>query len=114
MAKTTLSQGELKRLIANLVNDLEGHRIRVERVVLYGSYAQGRPREFSDVDLAIISPSFARKGILKIQEELATAASKYLSIVEPIGVSPDEFERAERTSFLGEIRRTGKVVYSAV
>src|SRR3990170_2591534 len=80
MAKTTLSQGELKRLIANLVNDLEGHRIRVERVVLYGSYAQGRPREFSDVDLAIISPSFARKGILKIQEELATAASKYLSI----------------------------------
>lgn len=114
MAKPTLSQSELKKLIANLVNDLEGHRIRVDKIVLYGSYAQGCPREFSDVDIAIISPSFARKGLLKIQEELAMAVSKYLSIIEPIGVSPDEFDRAERTSFFGEIRRTGKVVYSAV
>jgi len=66
------------------------------------------------LDIAIVSPSFAGKGILMIQEKLAKAMSKYLSVVGPIGCSPDEFSKAEKASFLGEIKRTGKVMYAAV
>lgn len=113
MAKTKLSQGDLKKIIDNLVCDLEGHSIKVKKIILYGSYAHGNPREFSDVDIAIVSPSFAGKGILMIQEKLARAMSKYLSVVEPIGCSPDDFSKADRASFLGEIKRTGKVIYAA-
>lgn len=113
MAKTKLSQGELKRVINGVVRDLEAHKIKVNKVILYGSYAHGNPKEFSDVDIAVVSPSFARKGILKIQEELARAMSKYLSLVEPIGCSPEEFNKADQATFLGEIKRTGKVIYAA-
>jgi len=52
--------------------------------------------------------------ITKCQVGFALFDPTYLlSIIEPIGVSPAAFERAERISFLGEIKRTGKVVYSA-
>lgn len=113
MAEGTLSQREIAKLIDSVVKDLEAHKIRVDKIVLYGSYAQGQPREFSDVDIAVVSPSFARKGLLKIQAELAKAMAKYLTIVEPVGCSPDEFNSADNATFWGEIRKTGKVVYSA-
>lgn len=113
MAKTTLSQGELKKIINDVVHDLEAHKIKVDKVILYGSYAHGNPKDFSDVDIAVVSPSFARQGILKIQEALAKVMSKYLSVVEPIGCSPEDFNKAYKTSFLGEIKRTGKVLYAA-
>lgn len=113
MAKTKLSQGAIKKLIASFVKDLEFHKIKVDKIVLYGSYASGRPGEFSDVDIAVISPSFKRKTILKIQEELALAAGRYLSIIEPIGFSPEEFDHAGKTTFPGEVKRTGKIMYSA-
>ncbi len=113
MAKGKLSERELKKIITEVVRDLEAHKIKVSEVILYGSYARGTPNEFSDVDIAVVSPSFARKGILKIQEELARGMSKFLSIIEPIGCSPEEFKRADKTSFLGEVKRTGRVVYAA-
>jgi predicted nucleotidyltransferase len=113
MAKATLSQVEIKRIVRDFVNELESRKIRVDKIILFGSYAQGTPRTFSDIDLAVISPSFGRKGILKIQEDLARAAGKYLSLIEAIGFSTQDFERAENASFLGEVKRKGKVVYSA-
>jgi hypothetical protein len=95
------------------VNDLEAQKIRVDKVILFGSYAHGTPREFSDIDIAVISPSFANKNIFKIQEDLARILSKYLSRVEPIGYSPEQFNQPDSTTFLGEIKRTGKIIYSA-
>ena len=32
--------------------------IHLEKVILYGSYAQGHPHPESDLDLAVISPDF--------------------------------------------------------
>lgn len=113
MAETKLSQREIKKLIFLLVNDLEAQKIKVDKVILFGSYAQGTPKEFSDIDLAVISPSFARKNLFKIQEDLAKVLSKYLSRIEPIGYSPDQYESADSLSFLGEIKRTGKIIYPA-
>jgi hypothetical protein len=113
MAQAQLSPREIKKLINNLVNDLEAQRIPVDKVILFGSYAHGTPREFSDIDIAVISPSFANKNIFKIQEDLARILSKYLSRVEPIGYSPEQFNQPDSTTFLGEIKRTGKIIYSA-
>jgi predicted nucleotidyltransferase len=113
MAEAKLSQRRITKLINSLVNDLEAEKIKVNKVILYGSYARGNPKNFSDIDIAVISPSFTRKNLFKIQEELAKVLSKYLSRIEPIGFSPEQYESADLTSFLGEIKRTGKVIYSA-
>ena len=42
-----------KQIIANLVADLNA-----KKIVLYGSYASGKPSDKSDMDLAVISPVF--------------------------------------------------------
>jgi predicted nucleotidyltransferase len=67
----------------------------------------------SDVDIAIISPSFKGKKIIEIQEALATALAKYLSIIEPLGYSSEDFRTAEPETLLGEIKKSGKILYAA-
>lgn len=49
---------EIRKVILRFVNALTAKGIRVEKVVLYGSYAHGKNHLDSDVDLAIISPDF--------------------------------------------------------
>jgi predicted nucleotidyltransferase len=34
--------------------------ITIHKVILYGSWASGKPDEFSDIDLAIFSPNFGK------------------------------------------------------
>jgi hypothetical protein len=67
----------------------------------------------SDVDIAIISPSFKGKKIIEIQEALATALAKYLSTIEPLGYSSEDFRTAEPDTLLGEIKKSGKILYAA-
>jgi predicted nucleotidyltransferase len=102
---------EIKRLVAEYVKALEP-TIHVNRVILYGSYARGRPDEWSDIDLAIISQDFARKNQLARQSILGRALQGNDAMIETLGYSLGEFNHALRQTFLGEIKRTGKVVYT--
>ena len=113
MVKTKFTQTEIKKIAKILVQLLAENKIAVDKIILYGSYARGNPRDHSDVDIAVISPSFKGKKIIEIQEVLATALSKYLSIIEPLGYSSDDFRTAEPETFLGEIKKSGKILYAA-
>ncbi|RMD92538.1 MAG: nucleotidyltransferase domain-containing protein [Calditrichaeota bacterium] len=48
----------VKREVRKLIKALESEKIRVERVILFGSYAKGEQRRYSDIDVAIVSPDF--------------------------------------------------------
>ena len=54
MVKT---ENQLKNLLSTYIERLR-KSIHLERVILYGSYAQGHPHPESDLDLAVISPDF--------------------------------------------------------
>lgn len=89
--------------------------IQVERIVLYGSYAQGSPHTWSDIDFAVISRDFANKTRWERQGILGRAKLGYPDLqdamISPLGYSVSEYTRAHRQSFLGEIKRTGKTIY---
>jgi len=88
--------------------------LEVTRAVLFGSPAYGRPHEWSDIDIAIISPVFAglgRVARLEWLERIAWEAKTHT--VEPVGLTPEEFEAASDLSLLGEVREKGIVVYDA-
>ena len=93
---------------------LEKNNLSVRKIVLFGSYARGNPRDYSDIDLVVVSDEFTDnrwENQTKLAE--ATESSKdYSCIIEPIGYSIKEYEQAEKGSFLGEIKHTGKIVYS--
>jgi len=113
MVKEKYTASEIKKIINGTVRILTTHRIAVEKIVLYGSYAKGTPRPHSDVDLAIISPDFSGRKMFDIQATLARLLTPYLSVAEVVGYSSDEFRSASPDTFIGEIKRTGKVLYAA-
>jgi len=93
------------------VRNLQARGIRVEQVVLFGSYARQRAREGSDIDLAIIAPQFAHLNLRERYETLGLANMTLREPIQAIGYTPRQWREAERGSFADEIRRTGRVVY---
>jgi uncharacterized protein len=113
MVKEKYTSTEIKKIIRGLVKTLTENSIAVDKIILYGSYAKGNPRPHSDIDIAVISPNFKGKKIMERQTTLAGLLGQYLSIAEVIGYSSDEFLSASPETFIGEIKRTGKVLYAS-
>jgi len=104
-------QSQINRIIRNLLANLKRKGIRVNRIILYGSYAKGNPRTDSDIDVAIISSSFNNKNLLKRQELLGEAIFGLDEPIEAIGYSCKDFANRSRLSFLFDIVSNGKTVY---
>lgn len=88
-----------------------GRQLRPKKVILFGSYAYGRPNADSDVDLFIIMPSRQRP------VERAVLVSKMLHPrpfpVDILVRTPQEVRQrlALGDSFIEEIVTHGKVLY---
>src|SRR3972149_4988704 len=107
MVATNVEIGDVLR---SVVTQLEPG-ISVEKIILFGSYASGSPKKWSDIDIAIVSPSFSNVPIWRRQELLAESLPDADVRLSPIGYSPEELSKP--TPFLREIIRTGRVVYQA-
>lgn len=100
---------QIERFIARLNRVLE-----VEQVILFGSHAYGRPHEWSDIDIVIISSAFAKLGDVARLEWLERVAwEAQTHAVEPVGFTWEEYVEASDLSLLGEVREKGIVVYDA-
>ena len=80
-----------------------------EKIILFGSYARGKPHKDSDVDLVLIKKtkdSFGKR-LKKVRMLLHTTTP-----VDVFVFTPQEFEKAKRTNpFIEEVWRFGKVIY---
>lgn len=107
---TTVS--DLDRIVSEFVT-LLGKSVRVEAVILYGSYVNGSPDEWSDIDIAVISPDFEGVPLWERQRIISRATVDRDVSLAPIGYPSSEYHNPGRHSFLREIIHTGKVVYQA-
>lgn len=103
---------ELKKSIDEFVGLLKAG-IHVEAVVLYGSYVSGRPHEWSDMDLAVVSLDFEGLSMPERQRLISRLTLNRDHRVEAIGYPSSEYHNPGPHSFLREIIRTGRVVYSS-
>lgn len=103
---------DLKRIVREFVSRLEPE-IHVKKVILYGSYARGRADEWSDIDLAVISDDL--RGLDQLQRIVVLSPSRRGcdTSIEPLGFTMREYQTASHLTFLGEIKRMGKVIYEA-
>lgn len=102
---------EINKTVKSYLRELAKRNINVERVILFGSYANGNPREDSDIDLAIISSSWNNKSLYNRLITLGRAMWGMGMPMEVLGYTPEEYKNAKPTSFIGEIKRTGKIIY---
>ena len=106
------SKSQIRKIVNEFVQALEPD-IRVERVILYGSYAQGKANKWSDIDVAVLSPTFAEMPDLTVIEEVARRRIHCDSRLSPFTYTPKDFDSAPPYLFAAEIRRTGLVIYDA-
>lgn len=98
---------EIRRFIKRVKRDID-----IEKVILFGSYAEGKQREWSDIDLAVISDDFKKMNHFERMVYLGKLAWWADAVsVEAFGYSLDEYKNATKLEFLGEIKRTGKIIY---
>ena len=103
---------DIKRTVKEFVAKLEPE-VSVKKVILYGSYAHGRADEWSDIDIAVISDDFKKINPFKQAEFLALRKKGCDPRLEPLAFTLKEYKTASHLTFLGEIKRTGKVIYEA-
>ncbi len=92
--------GVLERFF-KLVKDAN---IRIERAVLFGSYATGNAHEWSDIDVALVSPDFSGTRF-NDAKMLNPFLLKVDSRIELHPFRPEDFN--EDDLFVKEIIRTG-------
>lgn len=103
---TTEQESQLQKLLQTLVE-----RIQPEKVVLFGSYANGTATQESDVDLLVILDSDLRRD--RRQEAISRALRPRRVPMDILAYTPAEVERCMETptSFVRHILTTGKVLY---
>jgi len=100
-----LLEEELRRIMEILQRDY-----KPERIILFGSLAEGDTHEWSDIDLLIVKKTSKRPidRILEVNHVIKPTIG-----IDVFVYTPDEFESLleQKFSFLTNIVRKGKVVY---
>ena len=52
---------EIRKKIREFVKELGKNKIKVNRVILYGSQVSGKAHNYSDIDVAIVSSRFRER-----------------------------------------------------
>jgi len=102
----------IKRKVLQYVKELSCD-IKVDQAILFGSWAKGKPRQFSDIDIAIVSGNFSKSKRVRNIAFLLSHAGKIDSRIEPLPLTPEEINDPDTRSFAAEILETGKVMYNA-
>lgn len=97
--KVIPKQTVIKKL-QEAIPDLKA-KIPVDAVYLFGSYANGKPKPYSDVDIAVISPAFGQD-IVAEGVMLMEIFEKTGLMVEPRAYSREEYQKAREGTFLYE------------
>jgi len=92
----------VKKFVAALIK--EG--ITVDRIILYGSYARGKQRPDSDIDVAVVSSSFGKD---RVEEgmQLFRIAGEIDPRIEPVPISVESYENDTWVPLIYEIRTKG-------
>lgn len=103
-------ESEIINEISKLVKSLEKN-IKVDSVILFGSYAKGTADKDSDVDIAVISPEFGQDTLKDKQLIYRTIIKEDIEPYFEIHTfTPSELKTSD-SYFISEIRSTGKKIW---
>lgn len=97
---------EIVKKVNDFVKEIKRQKINVTKVILYGSRVSGKCHEFSDIDVAVVSPDFG-KDRYKEGARLFEIAGKIDTLIEPVPVSEDSYENDTWIPLIYEIRKNG-------
>ena len=103
---------QITNLVKQYVKELKKLHINPEKILLYGSYAKGTGRTYSDIDLLVISKDFKKTNPINRLEKLSIATMPLNAPIEAIGYTPKEIKKNKHQSiFWEQIKNSLKTVY---
>ena len=96
-------------VISRFRSALKASGIKIDRIILYGSWAKNTQSESSDIDLVVISEDFRNKNYWERIDILSAAIYKVFQPIEAVAMTPEEWEKED--SFIVTYARDGEVVY---
>lgn len=108
MVQKTVLTDTPENLIRKYVVLLKNKGIPVDKVILFGSYAKGNPKPWSDVDICVVSKSFGKDSYDEMVM-LQKLTINIDSMIEPHPYHPKDLNNPY-DPLAYEIRRTGRVV----
>jgi uncharacterized protein len=102
-----LSENQLDEIISGFISKLK-QEIPIYEVIVFGSYPRGQAKEYSDIDLAIISDWFEGKPRIKSMQYLSKIAAQYNTLIEAIPFTEKEYRHLDKRSFLASIVKSGR------
>ncbi len=102
-----LSEDQVAKIIRGFITELK-REIPIKEFILFGSYAQGNPKEYSDIDLAVISDWFKDKPNIENMQYLSRIAAAYNSLIEALPFTEEEYRNLDERSFFASIVKSGR------
>ena len=96
----------IRQTINAFIKELKRRKIKVAKVVLFGSRASGRAHEYSDIDVAVVSPDFG-KDRYREGAKLFEIACAIDPRFEPVPISLSSYENDTWIPIIYEIRKNG-------
>ena len=106
-----MAKKQIIKIVKKIINAVKANNIRVEKAYLFGSYAHGNAKNYSDIDIAIISPDLG-KSYMQETRLLMKIAQDIDLMISPDPYSVEEYQKTGKGDFLyQEIINNGKLVY---
>ncbi len=94
--------------VKEFINELMKLGLKLDKAILYGSYARNQQNEYSDIDVALVSDMFSGFGFEDRMLFSKINIKKEFVDIEPRTYPTDYFEKSD--PFIEEIKRTGIVI----
>jgi predicted nucleotidyltransferase len=98
-------------IVEQFTRELQARGIQPQQVILYGSQAAGTATDASDIDVVVVSESFAGKGYWERIEILTDAIYAVYAPVEAVAMTPEEWQAGD--SMIVDSAGKGEVLYAA-
>lgn len=99
------TKDEVLKMINRFRKEIEG-MLHTDRVYLFGSYATGHAKDYSDIDVAIVSADITDENYFDMKSKIFKKAVEMDSHIEPLCFSKEEFDN-DWLPIVPEIKRTG-------
>ncbi|MFB0543253.1 MAG: nucleotidyltransferase domain-containing protein [Candidatus Bathyarchaeia archaeon] len=103
---------DMEKILLEVIEKLRGE-YRPKKVILFGSYAYGKPTEDSDIDLLILKDTDKSRAERFVEVKRILYDPKLRVTISPLVYTPEELEERLEIGddFVEEILRRGVVVY---
>lgn len=90
-------------LVKRYIEELRKNGVEVSEAIVFGSYTRGTAKEYSDIDVALISNNFSGDRF-EDRRKIVPLRRKIDSRIEPIPFRPEDFVEG---ILVDEIKQTG-------